>query len=83
MTLPKIGFGPVALNALPVVVLPFVASVTCASSLVQLDQLVILPVLAAVLSLVLGAWVTAALYALSNLRDAVRRTHSSIPAAPD
>lgn len=82
MVLPKVGFGPTALNFLPLVVLPLLACAVCTWSLVQLEQIVILPVLACVVSLVLGAWTFAALQALLNLRDAVRRTHSSIPGAP-
>jgi hypothetical protein len=81
-TLPIVGFGMEAVNLFVLVVLPFAGCVLCTWSLLQVDQVPIVPVLCAVGALALGGNSHFALKELLELRDAITRSHSNPPPAP-
>lgn len=78
--LPRVGLGT-PLNIVVLVVLPFVGSVLCGASLVELRQVPMIPMLCAVGVLWLGITAHISLRDLVDLRDAVRQSHSSPPPA--
>jgi hypothetical protein len=80
--LPTVGFGSQAANLLVLVVLPLLACVLCAWSLVQISQPPIVPGLCALATLGLGGSSHVALKELLELRDAITRSHSNPPPAP-
>jgi hypothetical protein len=80
--LPRVGFGLSLLNLVVLVLLPLGGSLLCAWSLLQIDRLPVVPLLCAAGSIVLGALCQLALKELSELRDAVTRSHSNPPPAP-
>jgi hypothetical protein len=77
--LPRVGFRTRLLDALAIVVLPLVAAVLAVSSLMIIGQIPALPVLAAVASLVLGAYAFVKLGELQRLMEDVVRSHSVPP----
>lgn len=80
--LPAVGFGARPLDLVPLLVLPIVGSALCAWSLVQLGEIVVVPVLSGIFSIALGSWAFQSLGALARLREEVTRTHSRVPDAP-
>jgi hypothetical protein len=77
--LPRVGFRTRLLDALAIVVLPLAAAVLAVSSLMIIGQIPALPVLAAVASLVLGAYAFVKLGELQRLMEDVVRSHSVPP----
>jgi hypothetical protein len=78
-TLPTIGLKHAALNFLVIMVLPLSACVLCAWSLTLIDRFAVLPVFCGSLILALGVLSHLRMNALTNLRDAVTRSHRSVP----
>ena len=77
--LPRVGFRTRLLDALAIVVLPLVAAVLAVSSLMIIGQIPALPLVAAVASLVLGAYAFIKLGELQRLMEDVVRSHSVPP----
>lgn len=78
-TLPKVGVSP--LNIVILVLLPLAGCVLCAMSLIQLKLLPLVPMAVGLAVLGLGVAAHVSLRELSELSDAVRRSHSNPPAA--
>jgi hypothetical protein len=81
--LPTVGFGSQALNLVVLVALPLLACVLCAWSLMQISQPPLVPALCALATLGLGSSCHVALKDLLELRDAITRSHSNPPPAPN
>jgi hypothetical protein len=79
-SLPRVGLGT-PLNIVVLILLPFVGTVLCGISLVQLRQVPMVPMLCAIGILWLGITAHISLRDLVDLRDAVRQSHSSPPPA--
>jgi len=79
-SLPRVGLGT-ALNMVVLILLPFVGTVLCGVSLVQLRQVPMIPMLCAIGILWLGITAHISLRDLVDLRDAVRQSHSAPPPA--
>ncbi len=80
--LPLVGLKPAVLNLLVIVLLPLLGCVLCVWSLMQIDVIPAAPILSALLVLGLGALCYARMNELSNLRDAVNRSHRASQAPP-
>lgn len=78
--LPSVGLGS-ALNIVVLILLPFIGTVLCGFSLVQLGQVPMIPMLCGVGVLWLGISAQISLRDLVDLRDAVRQSHSAPPPA--
>ena len=78
--LPRVGLGT-PLNIVVLILLPFVGTVLCGISLVQLRQVPMVPMLCGVAILWLGITAHISLRDLVDLRDAVRQSHSAPPPA--
>jgi hypothetical protein len=78
-SLPRVGLGPRALDALVLSILPFVAAVLTMIALIAISEIPVLPLLSGFLALGLGAYVFIELGALQSLTDAVARSHSTPP----
>jgi len=81
-TLPGVGLGNVALNALALVVLPLAGCVLCAYTLLAVSQIPVVPLLAGAFGLMLGIQSLSAIGELLDLREAIERSHSNPPPAP-
>ena len=81
-TLPMVGFGLSALNLLVLLFLPLAGCALCTWSLIELEQLPIVPVLCVLGCVGLGGNSQLALGELLELREAVTRSHSNPPPAP-
>jgi hypothetical protein len=77
--LPRVGFRTRFLDALAIIVLPLAAPVLAVASLMIVGQIPALPLLAAVLCLVLGAYAFIRLGELQRLMEDVVRSHSVPP----
>jgi hypothetical protein len=78
--LPRVGLGT-PLNIVVLILLPFLGTVLCGISLVQLRQVPMVPMLCGVGILWLGITAHISLRDLVDLRDAVRQSHSAPPPA--
>jgi hypothetical protein len=81
-TLPMVGFGFSALNLLVLLFLPLAGCALCTWSLIELEQLPIVPVLCVLGCVGLGGNSQLALGELLELREAVTRSHSNPPPQP-
>lgn len=81
-TLPMVGFGFSALNLLVLLFLPLAGCALCTWSLIELEQLPVVPVLCVLGCVGLGGNSQLALGELLELREAVTRSHSNPPPAP-
>mgnify|MGYP003449582623 CR=1 FL=1 len=77
--LPKVGFGPRALDALVLVALPLMAAGCATTALLLVGQVPALPVLVSVIDLLLGGYAFIKLGELQNLMLDVVRSHSNPP----
>lgn len=73
--LPRVGFSTRALDALALVALPLTAATFAIASLVLIGQLPALPLIAAVMSLMLGAFAFVKLGELQSLAEDMFRSH--------
>jgi hypothetical protein len=69
-------------NAVVLVLLPLASAGLCTYSLLRIDQLPVVPVLAGLAAALLGVRAQVAIREMLELRDAVRYSHSSAPPAP-
>lgn len=81
--LPSVGLGNVALNAVALVVLPLLGCALCAYSLLALSQIPLLPLVAAGFGAMFGVQSLNAIGELLDLREAIERSHSNPPPAPN
>jgi hypothetical protein len=82
-SLPRVGFKNRPLDALVLVLLPAGAGACAAAALLMIGQVPVLPVLAAIASLLLGGYAFGKLGELQNLVEDVVRSHSNPPADAD
>jgi hypothetical protein len=80
-SLPRVGFRSRTLDFVVVIVLPFVAAASAATSLLLIGQVPVLPVLSAIACLLLGSYAFGKLGDLQALVEAVVHSHSSHPPA--
>jgi hypothetical protein len=80
-SLPRVGFGSGFLNLIVLVLLPLVACLLCAWSLIQLNEPPIVPALCAMACVGLGGICHMKVGELLELRDAITRSHSNPPPA--
>jgi hypothetical protein len=81
--MPRVGFWNRPLDAVIVIVLPVLAAISAASSLVLVGQVPALPVLNAVVCLLLGGYAFMKLGELQTLIEEVIRSHSNPPPEGD
>jgi hypothetical protein len=77
--LPMVGFSSRALNLCALIALPVIGCALCAWSLMQIDQLPIVPALSGVAAVLLGTVAYVSLRRLLELREAIMQTHSGRP----
>ena len=80
-SLPRVGFRSRTLDFVVVIVLPFAAAASAATSLLLIRQVPVLPVLSAIACLLAGSYAFGKLGDLQALVEAVVHSHSSHPPA--